>query len=100
MASKVDINTALLKKMVQKVADEYMLKLSLEIVDEAKRIVPVDTGRLQNAIGIKSARTGKIEVGTDDTAPYAMFVEFGTKNMPPQPFMRPAVQIVRSRHIS
>lgn len=54
----------------------------------AARLAPVDTGELKASIGVQ---------GTDivATARHAGFVEFGTVRMPPQPFMRPAVQAIR-----
>ncbi len=82
-------------------------------VSEMKSRVPVDTGNLRESIGLKvqtGAEAGhgfaKVSVGPMfDTADlvkgedkgdssqnpgiYGMFVEFGTKNAHPEPFMRP-----------
>lgn len=57
----------------------------------AQRLAPVDTGTLRDSINyaVYDAETGW-EVVIYATAPYAMFVEFGTRNAERQPFLRPA----------
>ena len=79
--------------------------------DEAKRLCPVDTGRLQDSIGTVIDDSGKTIIGRMGTdVEYAPYVEFGTgqrgaassgagegpysstwPGMPAQPFMRPAL---------
>lgn len=59
--------------------------------DTARRIVPVDTGFLRDSIlvnRLEEAAGWSIEV----KAPYASFVEYGTRKMRPQPFLRPAIR--------
>ena len=55
----------------------------------ARRYAPVDTGHLRDSIHVHSEtpRTARISA----EAHYAGYVEFGTENMHPQPFMRPAL---------
>lgn len=59
------------------------LATAYEITEAAKAQAPVETGELRDSIVIE---------GTDVhvTAPYAGFVEFGTINVPAQPYLRPA----------
>lgn len=58
-----------------------------DIADAARRLAPVDTGRLRDGIIVlESANTTEIA----STAPYSLFQEFGTVNHPAQPFLRPA----------
>lgn len=55
----------------------------------AKVYCPVDTGRLRNSISTRFTESGygaEIAPHTD----YAVFVEFGTRFMRPQPYMYPA----------
>lgn len=77
------------------------------IVAEAQRLVPYDTGNLHDSIKVTDDRDarlyGKVNgagisvfvgpVGSteDGDAFYAQFVEFGTRYMGAQPFMRPAI---------
>ena len=52
-------------------------------------ICPRDTGNLANSITLESADNGftaEVEPHTD----YAAYVEYGTRFMPAQPYMRPA----------
>jgi len=87
------------------------------IAEEARAIVPVDTGELQNSIVYTLEDVGKVVVGTVvAAADHAAYVEFGTgvrgaaspgsgpypysptwPGMPAQPYMRPAMDTVRAR---
>lgn len=62
-----------------------------EIETIAKGIVPVDTGALQASIeGTAAGMEGHVVVGEY----YAGYVEFGTRYMPAQPYLQPAVDEV------
>ncbi len=54
----------------------------------ARELAPVRTGRLRDSIRISRARRGEAIV--EATAPYAGYVEYGTRYMKPRPYMRPA----------
>ena len=63
------------------------------IRDHAKRIVPVDTGKLRASIQSRklgSLSRGDIRHTVIATAPYASDVEYGTGSRPSKPYMRPA----------
>jgi HK97 gp10 family phage protein len=81
-----------------------VLEMARLIAEEASRIVPIDTGALCDSIQYYKVDdfTAEIVAGTPGewnknmTGPvsdvgYAAFVEFGTRKMDPQPYMRPAV---------
>lgn len=56
----------------------------------AKRICPVDTGRLRNSITHQVNMSEKaVYVGTN--VEYAPYVELGTKTQKAQPYLRPAI---------
>ena len=61
-----------------------------ECVERAKELVPVRTGRLRDSIGMRRIGAGKIVV--EAKAPYAGYVEYGTRYMKPRPYMRPATR--------
>lgn len=63
-----------------------------EIEAEAKRFAPVDTGRLRQSIkAIKVGKlTFKIMANSTGLAPYAIYVEYGTRFQRSQPFLFPA----------
>ncbi|HYG66098.1 MAG TPA: HK97-gp10 family putative phage morphogenesis protein [Anaeromyxobacteraceae bacterium] len=64
------------------------------VAREAKALAPVDTGRLRASIeALREGRTSAVVVAR---APYAAFVEYGTRRMAAQPFMRPAAQRARA----
>lgn len=71
-----------------------LVEAAQSIVDAARAIVPVKTGRLQNSIRwqMEKPLTALVQAG-GEAAPYAGYVENGTSRMAAQPFMSPAVQL-------
>jgi HK97 gp10 family phage protein len=78
------------------------------MVGYAQIYAPVDTGALQSSIRVERGGVGlgwrqvRVRAGGYITNPktgklvnYSNFVEYGTKHMPAQPFMRPAWEIVK-----
>ena len=60
---------------------------SITTRDLAQQLAPVDTGELRGSIraaGSRLSRTVKAR------APYSLYVEFGTSDTAPQPFLYPA----------
>ncbi|MDW7651313.1 MAG: HK97 gp10 family phage protein [Bacillota bacterium] len=66
-------------------------------LDDAKRRCPVDTGALKASLYLAKSKTRKPEIKREvKISPgkkeyYGTFVELGTANINPQPFMRPAI---------
>ncbi len=77
---------------------ESIIKKAAEIiVDEAKKRVPVDTGKLRNSLTVKTLEVKKdqlvIGVGPEGKDVYYwFFVEFGSANAEAQPYLRPAFE--------
>ncbi len=63
----------------------------------ARRRAPVRTGRLRDSIVSLplERRNGRASAGVWAQAPYALWVEIGTRRMPAQPYLRPALDAVR-----
>ncbi len=76
--------TQQLKNLVQETA--------INIEREAKELVPVDSGRLRSDIQIGDEAIDGLEVKVGTNVEYAPHVEFGTKNMPAQPYLNPAAE--------
>lgn len=69
---------------------------ALNIQTGAKRLSPVDTGRLRSSITIESFNDGLAQrVGT--RVNYAAYQEFGTVKMKAQPFLFPAAEAERHK---
>jgi len=99
-----------LKKGVIDGVEKGLQKVAIKVVAQAKSLAPVDTARLRNSIsyaladGFKGGANGDASpitvtppngsayVGTN--VDYAVYQEFGTRRMAPQPFLRPALDIV------
>jgi HK97 gp10 family phage protein len=88
------------KKAMSESLDNANIKLLMEITSQATNLTPVKTGILRNSISWKtdkasigdlttSVKAGQGIVGT--RTEYAPHVEFGTKKMAAQPFLRPAI---------
>lgn len=86
-----------LEQNVLSVTHRELRHVAEEVAAKARDLAPVDEGFLRSSIEVHS--------GTDDSydviaaAYYAPWVEFGTENMAPQPFMRPAVDSVGQRAV-
>lgn len=66
--------------------------VGLHVQNVARALCPVDTGRLRSSIMATRGQDGMgpwVEVGTN--VYYAAFVEFGTRYMAAQPYLRPAL---------
>lgn len=61
------------------------------IQNEAQSRAPVRTGTLRGSI---ESRTEDMRVEVVATTDYAAFVEFGTRNQEPQPFLTPAFELI------
>ncbi len=70
-----------------------LVRLGLQVQNGARTRCPVDTGRLRSSIQssglMHDARGAHVIVGTNVV--YAGFVEFGTRHMAAQPYLRPAM---------
>lgn len=77
---------------LKKMANDYIASTVLpKIVEKAKRIVPVESGHLQESIHQEVSGDGMFIVAD---AEYAAFVELGTSKQHAQPYLRPAITTV------
>lgn len=69
------------------------------IESDAKQKAPIDTGKLRQSIKAQkvNSKTYEIRANATGLAPYAPFVEFGTRFMRAQPFLFPAFFAGRKR---
>lgn len=73
-----------------------LARRAIKVEGAAKRLCPVDTGRLRSSITWELAKDEQglyAVVGTDVT--YGIFQELGTRFQPAQPFLRPALEAAR-----
>lgn len=71
----------------------HLMQVGLQVETTAKRLCPVDTGRLRSSINtqIGTDADGLLAViGTD--VEYAPHVEYGTSRMAPRSFLRAALE--------
>lgn len=69
-------------------------KVSEKVVDRAKSLAPVGTGRLRDSIDYELREDAQGVFGVVTYGPeafYGLFQELGTEKMPAHPFLRPAV---------
>lgn len=79
-----------LKKNVQMSKVKQIVKDNGAALQEAaQRKAPVDTGNLKQNIGLE-IRDGGMTAEVEPTAEYAAYVEYGTRFMNAQPYMRPS----------
>ena len=79
--------------------DEVTNEINELAYQYANDTAPVDSGELKSSIFMEGSN-GEYSMGA--TADYAIFVEFGTSNMPAQPFIYPsynrAVQDIKNKY--
>jgi HK97 gp10 family phage protein len=92
---------ASLTKAVAKVkidSEAELWQFALMTQNLARLYCPVDTGRLRSSIQASRGRdtTGVFaDIGTN--VEYAVFVEFGTRYMAAQPYLRPALAVAAAQ---
>ena len=86
---KLSADLAKASTEVTRRAQVVVRKTAADIEASGKRNAAVDTGLMRGRISTTISNGGlSAEIGP--TASYAAHVEFGTRRMRPQPFMRPA----------
>ena len=67
------------------------------MAQEARRLAPVDTGELKESIraGPVTLGGGAVQGSVAATAPHAPYIEMGTRDQAPRPFLYPAYQAQR-----
>lgn len=79
-----------LKKNVKKEDVKRVVRHNgAEMQTKAQQNAPVDTGTLKRSIGLEIT-DGGMTAEVEATADYAGYVEYGTRPMEAQPFLRPA----------
>ena len=73
---------------------QAMMNVAQNILATANTLVPVRTGYLKSTIAIE--QPGKFQIKVKATAPYAYYVEFGTKKMSARLFLTNSV----NQHLS
>lgn len=68
-----------------------LLRRTIQVEGAAKRLCPVDTGRLRSSISHELALDSGLVGRVGTNVEYAPFVELGTYKMAAQPFLRPAL---------
>lgn len=82
-------NTDKVLAEVESNTKDVLAAIGKVIADEAKEIVPVDTGALRDSITY-DVENDSVRVGSP--LEYSIYVELGTSKMAPQPYIRPAFE--------
>lgn len=78
-----NMDTSAVRTVVQKNGADMQTK--------AQQNAPVDTGNLKRSIGLAMRDSG-LTAEVEPTAEYAPYVEFGTRFMNAQPYLKPAFE--------
>jgi HK97 gp10 family phage protein len=90
----VDWFGAKIRKQLDKNIDDKMHDAGQAIVRRAKQLAPVETGALRDSINylvVYNETGGNHELLIQVGEPYGIYQEFGTRNIPPHPYIRPAI---------
>lgn len=78
-------------------ASQVVRRSALAMQNHARSLAPVDTGFHRSAI--QMSMVGPTSAVIHAHADYAIFLEFGTSRMPPQPAMGPAFDAVAPQFV-
>ena len=78
------------QKRTPEMTQSVLMEAGTWIANRMRELVPVRTGRLQASIQTIEY-PGTVVVGPVDV-PYSLFVEYGTRYMTAQPYIRPAAE--------
>lgn len=84
---EVEDHTEEVLDSIERAKARALEKIGLVAEGYAKRLCPVDTGRLRNSI-THTTDDEAAYIGTN--VEYAVYVEMGTVNTPAQPYLKPA----------
>lgn len=93
MEIRVDKGLVKALKEAQRTSEiqKVVLRNGAEMQEKAMRMAPVKTGHLMRSIGLSSDRAdGGLSAKVAPNADYASYVEYGTRYMGAQPFIRPS----------
>lgn len=75
--------------VLDEVSSRMLEKIAADVETDAKSACPVKSGRLRDSIDHRMEAPDHAVVFSD--VPYAAFVEEGTRHMPAEPYLRPAL---------
>ena len=84
------LNAKLRKNMDLNAVKIIVKKNGADLQKKAQHYVPVDTGTLKRSIGL-NIKDGGLTAVVAPTTDYAEYVQYGTRFMESQPYMRPAL---------
>lgn len=80
-------------------AQEVVKMNGVELHKSAQRLAPVDTGHLKRSITL-TVNEGGLRAEVKPTAEYAPYLEYGTRYIAAQPFIRPSYQKQREQFLA
>ena len=89
---RADVKSANVEGATLEVLQKILLETMLALEGHAKRLAPVDTGRLRASIHTFPTKPSNV-ITVSDGVSYGAFQEYGTSKMKAQPFIRPARDI-------
>lgn len=100
MAVTVTLNTkgldALLAGGFDAAVEVAVVQVATAVYNESQTHVPVRTGYLKASGAVEPAEN-RFSRYIHYSAPYAAYLEFGTRYMTPRAYLMPALEVVRSR---
>jgi HK97 gp10 family phage protein len=87
--------TGFTERMRAKIA-EQLVNIGDEMVALSRGVAPVRTGFLRGSI-FREVIESELSLTFGATAPYASYVEFGTRRMAAEPYLRPALDASQQR---
>lgn len=86
-----ELDKKLARSIKKQAVRSIVKKNGAALQKKAQKNAPVDTGTLERSIGLEIKDDGMTAV-VEPTAEYAAYVEYGTRFMKAQPYLKPAFE--------
>ena len=83
-----EIDKKLAKNIKKEAVKSIIKKNGAALQKKAQKKAPIDTGNLMRSIGLEIGNDG-LTATVEPTAEYAAYVEYGTRFMKAQPYLKP-----------
>lgn len=83
--------------VISHISEETLEKVTDDILRTSQELVPVRTGALKESAKKKTGSNETTISYGNEAVVYPVYVEYGTRYMRAQPYLRPAIEAVRGK---
>lgn len=92
---KIKINKNIKQDLIED-GEGFLIEVAEAMETEARSLAPRKSGKLASSIDVFISDDQHVSVGSD--VEYARVVEYGSRNQQAQPYLRPALDRIKSKY--